>query len=197
MTIDYTPLINEEVKSTEFSKNLSVDDIRHETNRLYDIIRALLDDTVDADIVFVPYDAEANDPYAEKEEDQHIGWTLGHLVAHVTASAEEGAIFSAILAGGVPQGGRIRYETPWEAIDTVEKAIQRLEESRRMILAYLSAWPDEPQLDVLRQFSNERVQEYFGPLNAKGAVIHGLYHLHGHLDQFNDVLQQAKSAINA
>ena len=158
MAINYTPLDNGDAKWYELAQELTFEQLRDEVNRLYDETRDIIKDATDAQIAFVPHDPEANDPYAETEEEKHIGWTLGHLVAHVTATDEEAAVFTSLLARGIPQGGRIRTETPWEDIDTTEKALQRLEESRRIVLAYLDAIPDEPNLDTYREFSNERVQ---------------------------------------
>ena len=75
------------------------------------------------------------------------------MIAHVTASSEEGAAFSSLTARGIPASERPRYETPWRDITTVEQVIQRLEESRRMRHAYLDTWPDNPHLDVYREIS--------------------------------------------
>jgi hypothetical protein len=194
MAIYYTPLYNGDVKWYELAQDLTFEDLRDEVNRLYDETQALIENVTDEQIAFVPYDPEANDPYAETEEEKHIGWTLGHLVAHVTATNEEAAAFTSLLARGISQGGRIRTETPWEEMDTTDKALQRLEESRRIVLAYLDAIPDEPNLDTYREFSSERVQEYFGKINAPAAMLTGLSHHNKHIDQFKEVKRQAEAA---
>jgi len=196
MIIDYRPLAQDDVKFADIAdaQGVTFRDLRAEVVRLYDEVAEILNDLEDRDITFVPYDPEANDPYAETEAEKHIGWTLGHLVAHVTATNEETAVFSSLLARGIPQSGRIRTETPWEEIDTVVKARARLEESRRIVLAYLRAIPDEPDLTTLRAINNEKAAAYFGPLNAIAQMISGLAHHAGHLDQFRDVRAQAIAA---
>ncbi len=193
MPVDYTRYHeNAEVKIYELAKDLTLQDLRDETNHLYDIVAGILDEASDADIVFEPYDPDAHDPHAATEAEQHIGWTLGHLVAHTTATNEEGAVFSSLLARGIEMGGRIRTETDWREIDTVDKARQRLEESRRIVLAYLDTWPDEPRLDVYRDLS-EKAAKFFGKLNAQAALLSGFAHMDSHLDQFRNTLQQAKA----
>lgn len=194
MAVDYTPLYNGEVKWFDLAQDLTLDDLRAETHRLYDTVRDILADCTDADITFDPYDPHADDPHAETDEERHIGWTLGHLVAHITASNEEGAVFSSLLARGIPAGGRLRNEVPWEKIDTVEKALHRLEESRRMVMAYLDTWPDNPDLHTLREIRSERARAYFGPINAPAAYLTGLSHHNEHIPQFEEVRRQAKAA---
>ena len=135
----------------------------------------------DADIVFDPSDPEASDPHAVEGEEE-IGWGIGHLVAHVTASSEEWASYSSILARGVPYPAdpRLRYETPWRDVDTKAKAVQRLEESRRMRLAFLATWPDSPDLETKRELS-PRFVERVGEMNAAACFLFGLRHEVGHL----------------
>lgn len=197
MPLNYDAFFNGEIKWFELAEGLTAAELAEETNRIYDLYRELLDGADDAQMSFEPDDPDANDPYAASEEEKHIGWTAGHLVAHVTASAEEGAVFGSILARGVELGGRIRAEVDWREIDTVEKARHRLEESRRMVLAYLSTWPDTPNLTVIRQFSSEKASAYFGQMNAPAAHMLGLTHMVGHFDQFKDALQQAEAALQS
>lgn len=194
MPLNYDAFFNGEIKWSELADGLTTAELTSETNRIYDLYRGLLDKADDAQMVFEPNDPEANDPYAESDDEKHIGWTAGHLVAHVTASVEEGAVFGSILARGVEMGGRIRSEVDWQEIDTVAKAVHRLEESRRMVLAYLNTWPDAPNLTVIRQFNSEKARDYFGPLNAPAAHMLGLTHMLEHLEQFKDALQQAEAA---
>jgi len=113
----------------------------------------------------------------------------------VTATSEESAAIASILARGVPYGKepRLRYETDWRQITTHAQALQRLEESRRMRLAYLSAFPDQPFLENFREMS-ERAKDLWGDLNAQGQFLLGLYHEWQHYDQFRDVLRQAQAA---
>lgn len=192
MSLNYAPLYDGSQKWYALAKDLTLAEIVAETNRLYDQVQAILDECTDADIAFVPHDPHAHDPYAP-EDQQNIGWTIGHLVAHITATNEETAVFSSLLARGIPQSGRIRVEAAWEEIDTVAKANQRLAESRRIVLAYLSAWPDTPNLETLRTFDSERAAEYFGAINAPASAFMGLSHHNEHIAQFEEVLRQAKA----
>jgi hypothetical protein len=154
----------------------------------------MIRDLDDADVVFDPEDSEANDPYAVPGEEK-IAWSIAHLVVHVTASSEEGAAFGSMLARGIPAKERPRYETPWREVTTKARCVQRLEESRRIRLAYLDTWPDTPFLDVYREVS-EQFTERFGPMNAPAAFLFGLMHEVGHYDQFKDVIQQVLRAKN-
>lgn len=189
MGIDFSPISDDTMKFPEFVEGITIEDLRTETNMSIDYLLDLVNDLNDADIVFNPKDENANDPYAVEGE-ENIGWTLGHLIAHVTASSEEGAAFSSLLARGIEAEERPRYETPWRDMTTKAQTIQRIEESRRIRLAYLDTWPDEPHLDVHRKIS-ERFTARFGNMNATAAFLFGLMHEHGHYDQIKDVKQQA------
>lgn len=194
MAIDLQAYFDGSMKLVEIARTATMADLRAETNKSIDYLLGLVRDLEDADIVFEPHDPHANDPYAAAGE-EHIGWTIGHLVAHVTASSEEGAAFASLLARGVavPKDLRLRYETPWREMRTVVDCVQRLEESRRMRLAYLDTWPDNPFLDVYREVS-ERFIEKFGPMNAPSAFLFGLVHELGHYEQFREVIRQASQA---
>jgi len=195
MTFDFTALLNREQKPIEAAEGLTRDDLRELTNDSIDTLLEMIADLDDVDITFDPIDPDANDPYAAEGE-ENIGWSVAHLIVHVTASSEEGAAFSSLLARGIPAKERPRYETPWRDITTKAQCVQRLEESRRMRLAYLDTWPDEPHLDVYREVS-ERFTEVFGNMNAPAAFIFGLAHEHGHYEQIRDVKQQALAAKSA
>lgn len=194
MQIDYLLVDKREVTLLELASRYSVDDLRAATNASIDTIRGIIADLNDSDVIFDPIDPDANDPYAAPGEET-IGWNIAHLVAHVTASSEEWAAYSSILARGIsyPAEPRLRYETPWRAILTKAQCLQRLEESRRIRLAYLDAWPDDPYLHVYRQLS-ERFIERHGPMNAPAAFLFGLKHEVNHHDQFREVARQAKAA---
>ncbi len=56
-----------------------------------------------------------------------LAWTLGHVIVHLTASAEEAAFLGAELARGVEPHGRSRYEVPWRTLVTIEGARARLQ----------------------------------------------------------------------
>lgn len=191
MTIDFSPVKNKTLKLYDFAQEFSVKDLKAATNASIDLLLDLIHDLDDSDVTFDPIDPEANDPYAVPGE-ENIGWSLAHLVAHVTASSEENAAYSSILARGLayPVEPRLRYETPWQQITTQAQCVQRLEESRRIRLGYLAAWPDAPHLDMYRGVS-ERFVERNGPMNAPVAFLYGLQHEVGHYDQFREVRRQA------
>ncbi len=192
--IDFSPMRDGELSYLEYAarENFGPAELKASSDESIDYLLGLLDGLSDGDIVFDPEDPEAEDPFAVEGEER-IGWTLGHLVAHVTASSEEGAALSSLLARGVPAAERPRYETPWRDITTVAQVRQRLEESRRMRNAYLETWPDEPLLSVHRDVS-ERFTARFGEMNAPAAFLFGLSHEVGHYEQIEDVRRQALSA---
>lgn len=194
--IDLSPVRDGEKKFIEFCRdeNITVDTLRDASNESIDFLLDLISDLDDTDIVFDPNDADANDPYAVEGE-ENIGWTMGHLIAHVTASSEEGAAFSSLLARGV-EGveHRPRYETAWKDMTTKAHCVQRLEESRRMRLGYLDTWPDEPDYENLRAGLSEGLIEHFGELNAPAVFLFGLGHELGHHEQIKEVKRQALEA---
>lgn len=189
MKIDFEAIANRQLKCIDAAQGLSIDDLRRAANESVDSILELINDLDDDDVIFAPVDPEADDPYAIEGE-ENIGWSIAHLIAHVTASSEEGAAFSSLLARGIPAHERPRYETPWREIKTKAQCIERLEESRRIRLAYLDTWPDQPHLDVYREVS-ERFVEVLGNMNAPAAFLFGLSHEYGHVDQIREVRQQA------
>lgn len=197
MLIDFSPVNNGEMKMLEYSRRFSVTDLKAATHASIDFILGIIRDMNDAQVTFIPYDPHANDPHAVPGE-EHIGWSLAHLVVHVTATSEEGAAYSSILARGIPypREPRLRYETNWHTVATQAECIQRLEESRRIRLAYLDTWPDNPHLDVYRGLS-ERALETLGPLNAPAAFLNSLKHEYGHHEQFLEVARQAREAVAA
>lgn len=194
MAIDFRPVNDGNMKLLEYSQQFTVDDYRQATNDSIDFLLDLIKDMTDADITFEPSDPEANDPHAVAGEEE-IGWGIGHLVAHVTASCEEWAAYSSLLARSVPYGSdpRLRYETPWREIDTKAKAVQRLEESRRIRLAYLDTWPDEPNLDLKRELSPRFVARV-GEMNAAACFLFGFKHEVGHYGQFLEVKRQIEAS---
>lgn len=190
LLLDFTRLNNKEVNIYDFSKHLTLDDLRNATNATIDRMVELLRETTDAQLTFIPLDPDADDPYAPAEE-RYQGWSLAHLVLHVTASAEEAAAFGSLLARGVvlPQGIRVRYEPDWRLFKTKSEVMHRLEESRRIRLAYLNSWPDKPQLDTFREFAPE--SSWYQQLNAISAVVSGLRHENNHYHQMQEALEQA------
>lgn len=195
MLIDFSALDNKKVKLLEFARPFTVDQLRDGVNSSVDYLLGLVNSATDAQIAFSPDDPKAHDPYAVPGEES-IGWTVGHLIAHVTASSEEGATFGSLLARGVVLADetlRLRYETPWREMNTRARCLQRLEESRRIRLAYLNTWPDTPHLDTFRSLSR-RQMKIFGPMNAPAAHLFGQWHEDQHFAQIQEVLRQAKAA---
>lgn len=193
--IDFSPLERGETNLLGLAEGVTTDDLRTWTRESIATLLDIIREADDAAIVFTPHDPEANDPWAD-ESMQHVGWTLGHLVAHVTASSEESAATSAILARGIPYPAdpRLRYETPWQNIDTQAKALQRLQESLRMRLGALDMYPDVPHLSTYRELTPAGLARY-GLLNAPAQFLHGLRHEVGHYEQFRKVLRQARVAV--
>ncbi|MXX52252.1 MAG: DinB family protein, partial [Chloroflexi bacterium] len=99
--IDFTPMRDGEISFMEYAARETIGpaQLRALSDESLDFLLSQLDGLTDADIVFEPEDPDANDPFAvEGEED--IGWNFGHLIVHVTASSEEGAALSSLLARG-------------------------------------------------------------------------------------------------
>lgn len=196
--IDFAP-VNERTKSiSALAIRLTPDDLRRETNQMIDAMCDLIADCVDADVVFVPDDPEAYDSAAATDEEVYLSWTLGHVIVHVTASAEESAYLAAELARGVRYRRlRSRYEVPWQTVTTIQQCRHRLEESRRMRLASLDMWPDEPFLDntyELKVGGPPEVTDGHPQANAIVRFLLGLLHDDSHLDQIAGIVRQAKRA---
>jgi len=181
--IDYTPVFSGQRKIGELAADITFADLKATTDSQIDEMLTLIRDLSDAQIVFV-----ASDPEAEGG----IGWNIAHLIAHVTASSEENAAISSILARGIdyPFEPRLRYETEWTTITTTAACMQRLEESRRIRQAYLSAWPDQPHLDTHRTLP-AGFAERVGPMNAIGSCLLGLVHEVGQFAQLREIIKQA------
>lgn len=191
--LDFTPVRTKTCTLSELVADLMLDDLRLLTNEMIDTMRNLIADCTDADVTFVPDDPTADDPAAATDRERHMPWTLGHVIVHCTASAEESAALAAELARGVPhRPGRSRSEVHWTTIKTIAQCIHRLEESRRMRLASLDMWPDQPYLD------NTYVpREGAEPTNAIMRFVNGLWHDDSHLEQIAKIVAQAKAARNS
>jgi hypothetical protein len=164
----------------ELAAGVSKDDLYRLNDELVDAALALLRKAEDKDATFVAKDASA---------EGETGWSVAHVVAHATASSEEGAAHAAQLARGIPVEGRSRFETPSESLTTVEAVRARLEDSRRIRRGYLDAWPSQPNLDV-----TWAAIARFGPLNAVARFLLGAMHEDGHVQQMGEVLRQASAA---
>ncbi|CAN5453462.1 DinB family protein [soil metagenome] len=183
MLIDFTLIDNNEIKMLEFSEKFAVADLEVATKESIEIIHDLIKDLNDEQVVFIAKDAAAGD------ED---GWNIAHLVMHATATAEEAAAVSSVLARGIlyPFEPRLRYETDWQTVTTAEQCLQRVKESARIRLGYLSAWPDTPQLNIYRGLPEPMI-ERFGQLNATASYLLGLWHEQRHFDQLREIVRQA------
>jgi len=185
--IDFTPVYNGEQKLADLATTVTLDDLKAATNAQIDEMVALSRDLSDAQVVFIAADPEA---------EGGIGWNVAHLIAHVTASSEENAAVSSILARGInyPFEPRLRAEVDWQTLTTTQSCLQRLEESRRIRLAYLNAWPDQPHLDTYRALP-EMFAARVGPMNAVGSCLLGLLHEAGQFAQLRDIISQAQQAV--
>jgi DinB superfamily len=187
--LDFRPVRAGTRTLQELAGGLTKADLAAAANALYDDVLARIGDASDADITFEPVDPIANDEFAADTAEVALAWTLGHVVVHLTASAEEAAFIAAELARGVAREGRSRWETPWPSVTTAAAARARLDESRRMLLATLAVWPDQPHLDVA-------IAGGSGPRNAIARFASGLSHADSHLDQVSEVVRQARAARN-
>jgi len=169
----------------DLARELSRDDLHKLTDEIIDTVLAIIEDASAADVVFVPEDPAANDAFGAAEE-ASMPWTLGHVIVHATASSEEAAALSSLLARGIEVEGRSRYETDWRTVRKVAQVRQRLEESRHMRHAFLDTWPSEAHLEVVYTgFAS------FGPMNAIARFLFGLLHEDGHLEQLREIMRQA------
>ena len=184
--VDFGPVRAGELELAELGRRFGPAELAAATRALLTAIRVELAGAVDADVTFVPEDSDAADTFAVDLADVSLPWTLGHVIVHLTASAEETAFLAAELARGVEPHGRSRSEVPWPTITTITACDQRLAESERMILATLAVWPDEPDLEVA--FTNSR-----GAVrNAPARFLGGLMHADEHLGQIAGILGQAR-----
>lgn len=164
------------------------------TNQHIDWLRHLIQDLPDPFVTFVPHDPDAHDQYAADQANVDIAWTLGHNILHVTASSEEGTARGSSLARGITPKERSRYEPDWQTVTTIPQLLQRLAESRRLRLAFLDTWPDQPHLDLTFDFGNQRLVERFGKPNAVGIVLFGLRHEASHFAQMQEIIRQAHTS---
>ncbi len=182
MKIDIAAVFAGKLSFSDAIRDIQHKDLYSMVNELFDEIESLLANASDGAVVFVP-----RDPAASDQSEQ--GWTMGHVIAHLTATLEEGNAVGAMLARGVEFEGRLRYEVPWEERSTIQKVQARLQESRRMNRAFLDAWPDEPHLDV----TITRIPR-LGPLNAVGSSVLSIGHGQTHLEQLREILRQYEHA---
>jgi hypothetical protein len=184
-------------------------ELRIQTEQFFDAVQSLVDEATDTAVLLVPIDHQASSepetaweiiaaregrwvPDHENDwEGVKRGWTLPQVIAHVTAILEDGMACAAMLARGVQLVGRLISEVPWESMTTASQVQARVRESRRICLALLDAWPDQPHLET----TVIRIPE-IGPLNAIGIGMSGLFHGPMHLDQLREILRQAIDPAN-
>ncbi len=186
--LDFETVKKGEKTINDLAKDLNIADLHRLTDEMIDRVLGLIEEAADADVVFVPEDPGAHDEFATSPDLVDLPWTLGHVIVHTTASAEECAAQACTLARGVQTTGRSRYEMPWETIKTMTQVRRRLEESRRMRHALLNGWPDEPHLDVVHVPKRLGAQ----PLNAVAYFIIGLSHEASHLEQIQKIMAQCQ-----
>ncbi len=187
--LDFASVRRKEMTLDELVKDLAVDDLRDLTNEMIDDMLVRMDGCTDADVTFLPVDPAAKDTYATNPEEVDLAWTLGHVIVHATASAEESAALAAELARGVAlEPRRSRSEVPWRTVTTLAQCRHRLEESRRMRLASLEMWPDVPHVD------NTYSPRFGWEINAYGRFVLGLLHDFDHLGQISEIVRQARAA---
>ncbi len=189
--LDFGKYQRNEITMQELIGDLGHEDLYNQTNEIIDKILTLIADCEDRDATFVPQDPHAYDNSAATDEEINMPWTLGHVIVHSTASAEEAAAVAAELARGVTfRGGRSRSEVHWSTMSTIDQCRHRLEESRRMRLASLEMWPEDPYLEnVLVNYREEKV-------NAIGNFMSGLTHEFNHIDQIGDIVAQTRRSID-
>jgi hypothetical protein len=187
--IDFSPIREKEIPWPEFAAKFSRPDLAAAVNTYYDQIEALVVGCTDADVVFVPVDPEAHDPYAREKNNEDLAWNLGHVIAHVIASNEESAFIAAELARGVdvlPR--RSRYEVPWQEVTTIIQVRRLLAQSRRMILGTLDVWPDEPFLKNYYETTSSL------KVTPQVRFLFGFSHCDSHMEQIEEIVRQAKAA---
>ena len=191
--LDFASVRQKEMTWADLTAGLTVDDLRDLTNEMVDTMLELIADCTDEYVTFVPDDPTAHDTYAVNQDEVSMPWTLGHVIVHTTASAEESAALAAELARGVGlQPRRSRSERPWRIVTTIAQCRHRLEESRRMRLASLEMWPDEPYLDNFYQAREGGVE-----LTAVIRFVLGLSHDDNHLGQIQEIVRQAQAALES
>lgn len=186
--IDFTPMRTGAATIKDLTRDLTVADLRRLTNEMIDTELAIVARVTDADVVFVPQDPAAKDTFGTAEE-ADLAWTLGHVALHATASSEESAALASVLARGIVAEGRSRFEPEWRSVTTIAQVRERLEESRRMRLAFLETWPSQPHLDV-----TYTPYASLGPINAVERFVLGLSHETSHLEQMREIARQAQAA---
>ncbi len=164
-------------------RDITHKDLYELTDQIFESVQNAISGITDAGVTFVPHDA------ALKEGDEQA-YTLGHVIAHLTATLEETSSIGSALARGIAFEGRLRNEVEWKTIRTAQQVHSRFNESRRMCRAFLDTWPNAPHLDV----TIIRIP-HFGAMNAIGVHVLGILHGESHIEQLQEIMRQAKTLL--
>ncbi len=178
MNIDVAVVHTGQVYYAALMRNIRHTDLYKMTDELFAELELILAGSTAAAVLLVPCDPAASD---QSEQ----GWTVSHVIAHLTAILEEVAIVATLLARGVQVEECLRSEMSWQQLSTFQMVQARLQESRRTCRAFLDAWPDKPHLNVTRTLI-----PLFGPMNAIGFYAFGIAHAQEHLDQLRETVRQ-------
>lgn len=176
--LDIHEFVTGKAAYSETVTRLTHQNLRRMTAELYDRLDDLCAGLNDAIVTFRP-----RDPTLGGEE----GFTLGRVIVHLTATCEEGAARASTLARGANADGRSRYEVDWVQVTAAEQIRHRLQESRRITLAFLNTWPDEPHLEC-----TVKPIPRMGAMNALGIHALGLMHGKDHLEQLAEIIRQSQ-----
>ena len=99
--LDFTPVRTQKQTMAQLADGLTTADLRQLTNEMVDAMLGIIAESTDADVTADILDPQANDTFAATPDAVGLSWTLGHVIVHTTASAEESAALAADLARGV------------------------------------------------------------------------------------------------
>ena len=187
MLIDFDAVYRNKISLYQLANRFGINELRSYLAGYVEASTTIILGVKQSLLFVIPHDPLANDANAEKEEDRHAGWSMAHQVLHATATAEEGAAVSSILARGIPEIDRVRYEGDWHKVTKLDQVTTRLTECQRICLAYLDTWPDKPHLETLRIYPDSPNPVM---VNAPTAFVNGLMHWHGHITQLTQVARQ-------
>jgi hypothetical protein len=187
LNIDFAAIRAGKTTYADQISHISYKDLRPYTDAAFEAVRSSISSATDAVVTFVPHDSQSN-------EGDERGWTLAHVITHLTAVLEGAAATASVLARGVQieSGLTLRYETPWEEIQTVQQIQTRLTESQRICNGYLDTWPEQPHLDLMVTRS-----PVFGPMNAIGTYAFAIGHAYMHCEQLKEIVRQAETINKA
>src|SRR5690349_7071648 len=88
------------MKLADLQRDMTREDLIFFTNTMIDAMLEQVKTVPDLFITFTPDDPTAEDPWAASDDEKTVAWTLGHVIVHTTASAEERAAHGSMLARG-------------------------------------------------------------------------------------------------